>query len=172
MKTVQNEKNAPMAVYVKRTRRDIRYKIAALIDKLAPLGILVAVPQMACAQYTALKLPTGYVQVQGDIITTEDKAAQLFAQMRGTNFSTDFTYAPGRLWPKGIVPYAFDISIGPQSQLIFMAAMAAWQNFSSGVSTPTFIPVTGSEAAYIYFEEHNPGFVGGSTDYVGYNGGR
>jgi hypothetical protein len=126
----------------------------------------------ALGQYTALTLPPGYVQVQGDIITTEDRAAELRAQLQGSGIQPEFVYAPSRLWPNRVVPYDFDAAVTPSQQTVFLAAMAAWENSFPGVATITFQPRQ-SEFGYLHLVVGDPGgFCGGSTDYVGYNGGK
>jgi len=133
---------------------------------------LVCACYTALAQYTALTLPNGYVQVEGDIITTEDKAAQLIADKQGIRHSYT-TYAPSRLWPNRVVPFEFDPGVSASQRLIFLTAMAWWSNSFPGVVTISFTPRT-SEAGYVRLEVKDLGFgfSGGSTDYIGYSGSR
>ncbi len=143
-----------------------------------PSGLLLVLvllwPNVGRAQYTLLNLPDGYVQVQGDVITTRERAAELLAQLDGhsTNgVGPRFVYAPTRLWPR-VVPYDFDSSVSAGQQGVFLAAMAAWSNSFPGVTTISFQP-RNNEAAYIHFAVGDPGgFCGGVTDYIGYNGGK
>lgn len=127
----------------------------------------------ARAQYTAVPIPPGYVQIQGDIITSETNAARLLAQMQGDQFGSQpqFVYAPSTLWPGRLVPYDFDATVTPAQRSVFVAAMQAWQNSYPGVTTITFQPRSG-QSAFLHLVVANPGFVGGSTDNVGYNGGQ
>jgi hypothetical protein len=126
--------------------------------------------RLASGQYTSVAVSNGYVQVQGDIITTEARAAKLMAEMRGEEVQPNFAYAPSRLWPNGVVPYDFDSGVSAAQQTIFISAMTAWQNSFPGVTTVTFQP-RNKETAYLHLVVADPGFVGGSTDNVGYDGG-
>jgi len=56
-------------------------------------------------------------------------------------------------------------------QSIFLLAMQAWQNSYPGVTTISFQPRSG-QSGFLHLVVANPGFVGGSTDNVGYNGGQ
>jgi astacin (peptidase family M12A) len=127
----------------------------------------------AWAQYTAVPIPPGYVQIQGDIITSETNAARLLAQMQGSQPGPQplFVYAPSTLWPGRVVPYDFDSAVTTAQQAVFVLAMQAWQNSYPGVTTITFQPRSG-QSAFLHLVVSNPGFVGGTTDNVGYNGGQ
>jgi hypothetical protein len=139
---------------------------------MAALFTLLVFARTSHGQYTAVTLPPGYVQVQGDIITTQEHAAELLDQLQGTGVQPQFVYAPSRLWPNRVVPYDFDPGVTPAQQAVFQAAMGAWSNSFPGAVTISFQPRQ-SEAGYLHFVVGNPGgFCGGATDYVGYNGGK
>lgn len=139
----------------------------------ARLGSLTALATMAVlwhssafGQYTDIPVPKGYVQLEGDVITTESAARELLQQ--GPDAKA--VYAPARLWPNRVVPYDFDSAVTAAQRAVFVAAMNAWQNSFPGATTITFRP-RNNEPGYLHLVVGNPGFVGGSTDYVGYNGG-
>ena len=126
------------------------------------------------AQYTMLHLPPGYVQIQGDIITQQTNAARLLADLRGWEQGPqlNFIYAPSRLWPNRTVPYDFDSGVSSAQRAVFVAAMNAWANSFPGATTISFQPRNG-ESIYLHLAVGDPGgFSGGSTDYVGSNGGK
>ncbi len=78
---------------------------------LAILMLALAGVRPAEAQYTAnIVIPPGYVQVEGDVITTEAAAAELLGLKTGPQPQPYFTYAPGRLWPGGLVPFDWDLA--------------------------------------------------------------
>jgi hypothetical protein len=134
------------------------------------LGLVWGYGYTAMGQYTGgINIPKGYVQLQGDIIVTESNAAVLLGTQTGVH--PNFSYAPSRLWPNRVVPYEFDSSVTPQQQTLFLAAMVSWQNSFPAVTTISFQPRNG-EAGYVQFVVADPGFYGGITDYVGYNGGK
>jgi hypothetical protein len=139
----------------------------------AALFLVCGSVQTAWAQYTSISIPPGYVQIQGDIITAKTNAARLLAEMQGVQSGTGekFVYAPSTLWPNRVVPYDFDSAVSAAQQSVFLAAMQAWQNSFVGVTTITFQPRSG-QSGFLHLVVANPGFVGGSTDNVGYNGGR
>jgi hypothetical protein len=125
----------------------------------------------AFGQYTTLTLPKGYVQVEGDIITTEDKAAQLLADRQGLQVRhPNFAFVPSRLWPNRVVPFEFDAGVTAPDRSVFLTAMKWWSNSFPGVVTINFRLRT-TEPGFLRLVVANPGFVGGSTDYVGYSGG-
>lgn len=138
------------------------------------LGAIAAagtISPIAYGQYNGVNLPEGYVQVQGDIITTKERAERLFAEMRGEAVQPQFVYYPSRLWPNRIVPYDFGPGVTGQQQTFFLAAMALWTNSFPGVTTITFQPRNG-EAGYLHLVVGDPGgFCGGAADDIGYNGG-
>src|SRR6266446_1713274 len=102
-----------------------------LMVLLAILMLGLAGVRPANAQYTAnIVIPPGYVQVEGDVITTEATAAVLLGLK--TNPRPLFDYAPGRLWPNRVVPYDFDSSVTVVQQPVFVAAMAMWANSFPG----------------------------------------
>lgn len=140
---------------------------------LATSLMIVMAAGVARAQYTAFKIPPGYVQIQGDIITETTNAARLQAQLQGSQSGIQprFAYSPSTLWPNRIVPYDFDSGVTAAQQAVFLAAMTAWQNSYPGVTTISFQPRNG-QAGYLHMVVANPGFVGGSTSSVGYNGGQ
>lgn len=142
-----------------------RVRCRAMFGMLAAL--LCVFLNTASGQYTAIKVPKGYVQLQGDVITTESNAAVLLGQVQGPH--PDFTWKPALLWPNRVVPYAFDSSVNSTQQLVFQAAMAAWSNSFPGVTTISFKPY-GGEAGYVNFVVADPGFTGGTADYIGYKG--
>jgi hypothetical protein len=125
---------------------------------------------MASGQYAAgTVIPPGYVQLEGDVITTEADAAVLLGT--ATSRGAYFAFAPSRLWPNRIVPFEFDSNVSAQQQTVFLAAMAMWTNSFPGVATITFQPRNG-EAGYVHLMMIAESDAGGSTDYVGYSGGR
>jgi hypothetical protein len=145
-----------------RTQTKLGLSLALSVALLISGGI-------ALGQYTKIEVPKGYVQLQGDIITTEEAAAELRAEMQADHPS--FVYAASRLWPNRTVPYDFDPSVTPAQQAVFLAAMAAWQNSFPGVTTVIFQP-RNIEPGHLHLVVADPGFLGGSTDYVGFNGRR
>jgi hypothetical protein len=169
MKPIQINQHATEPA-VSREMRDGSLKLAMRYGLV--LGILWlagAASHTARAQYArGLVLPEGYVQVEGDIITTEAKAAELLGSQGGIH--PLFSFAPGRLWPNRVVPYDFDAGVSTAQRSVFLAAMAMWTNSFPGIATITFQP-RNSEAGYLHLVVADPGFVGGNTDYVGYNGG-
>ena len=136
------------------------------------LALLLAwFSQTASAQYTGLILTNGMVQVEGDIITTPQRAAALLGQSAG-GVHPNFSFTPSRLWPNSIVPYDFDSDVSVGQKNYFLAAMSAWANSFPGVATLSFIP-RNNDSAYIHFQTAtvtNLGFSGGTTDNVGYDG--
>jgi len=144
--------------------------------------IAAVVQHISSAQYidTAITPPPGYVQLQGDIITTTNDAAVLLGKTSGTKQSGPLiAYAPSRLWPNGVVPYIFDASVaaaqltnsGPVSiESTIQQAMGWWQNSFPGATTVTFQPCRQCQGGYLVLKVVSPGFKGGSTDYVGYKG--
>lgn len=133
---------------------------------------LAGFAQFANAQYTGLILTNGMVQVEGDIITTPERAAVLLGQTSG-GVHPNFSYAPSRLWPNSIVPYDFDAGVTAGQKNYFLAAMSAWAHSFPSAVTLSFIP-RNNDAAYIHFQATtvaNLGFSGGTTDNVGYDGG-
>jgi Astacin (Peptidase family M12A) len=148
----------------------IRHKQVSLTLALALF--LAWSSQIANAQYTGLILTNGMVQVEGDVITTPERAAVLLGQSPG-GVHPNFSYAPSRLWPNSIVPYDFDSGVTDGQKKYFLAAMLAWVNSFPGVATLSFIP-RNNDSAYIHFQTDtvaNLGFSGGSTDNIGYDGG-
>lgn len=141
-----------------------RYRVKSLLF-IWLFGLAGVCGYNARGQYIGgIVIPEGYVQVEGDIIMTTSNAAVLLGP------HPKFSYAPARLWPNRVVPFDFDAGVTPPQQAVFVAAMTSWQNSFPGVTTITFQPRNG-EAGYLHLLVANPGFVGGSTDYVGYNGG-
>jgi hypothetical protein len=143
-------------------------KLTGLLCVLVITGLAMPVS----AQYTGLALTNGLVQVEGDIITTPERAAALLGQ-NSAGVHPNFSYAPSRLWPNGIVPFDYDSGITTPQRNYIVAAMSAWANSSPGTATLSFIPRS-NESAYIHFfstSVTNLGFSGGSTDNVGYDGG-
>jgi hypothetical protein len=132
-------------------------------------GCLAMLGNNAIGQYSGAIIPKGYVQLEGDIIVTEENAAVLLGQRTG-GIQPKFGYSPSRLWPNRIVPYDFDSAVTAQQRGVFIAAMISWQNSFPGVTTISFQPRNG-EDGYLHFVVGDPGFSGGNTDYVGYNGG-
>ncbi len=124
----------------------------------------------AWAQYSpGIKIPDGYVQVEGDIIMTTNDAAKIRQLLPGA--VPKYGYAPSRLWPNRVVPFDFDSGVTAGQKTVFYAAMNAWSNSFPGTMTISFRARSG-EAGYVHFIVSDPGFVGGSTSYVGYSGGQ
>jgi hypothetical protein len=139
----------------------------------AALLLVAATAQISRAQYTSIPIPPGYIQIQGDIITSVTNAAQLLAQLHSgePGIEPEFTYAPATLWPGRVVPYDFDPGVTAAQRAVFVSAMQAWQNSYPGVTTITFQPRSG-QSAFLHLVVASLGFSGGSTDNVGYNGGQ
>ena len=136
---------------------------------LAILMLGLAGVRPANGQFTTnIVIPPGYVQVEGDVITTEAVAAELLGLKTGPQ--PQFTYAPGRLWPNRVVPYDFDSGVTVLQQPVFVAAMAMWANSFPGVTTVTFQPRNGQDG-YVHFVVADPGLGDGTTDHIGYDGG-
>ena len=61
------------------------------------LALVCTAGLTASGQYSRIRIPPGYVQVEGDIIMTESNAKALLAETGGMR--PKFAYAPSRLWP-------------------------------------------------------------------------
>jgi hypothetical protein len=155
-------------------RRDLqRERLIGRVESALIIGLFAVVcghNYTAKGQYSSsIIIPKGYVQVEGDIITTESNAALLLGNQTGIN--PNFAYAPSRLWPNRVVPYDFDAGVTSAQQAVFIAAMTSWQNSFPGVTTISFQPRNG-EPGYLHLTVGDPGgFSGGNTDFVGYSGG-
>src|SRR5215472_14732817 len=107
----RNMKNAnPLFKFqsAKQTKGLVEPPAALVFQAFFLAALACAGAQSASAQYAELTLTNGYVQVQGDIITTQERAARLLAEMRGDEAQPQFVYYPSRLWPNRTVPYDFD----------------------------------------------------------------
>src|ERR1019366_9285319 len=83
-------------------RRDLqRERLIGRVESALIIGLFAVVcghNYTAKEQYSSsIIIPKGYVQVEGDIITTESNAALLLGNQTGIN--PNFAYAPSRLWP-------------------------------------------------------------------------
>lgn len=104
--------------------------------------------------------PAGFRIVEGDILIPESEVGK-------PNPGRYSTFQPDKLWPGGVVPYAFDTSVtnNPGRQMAIQNAMAMVAAAKYG-SMITFVPRT-NQSDYVYYIDG-----GGNFSPVGRQGGR